>query len=171
MNYSEIFWTDVINGEGLRVSLFTSGCTIRCPGCFNTKAWDFNAGKRFTTDTMVDILKHVFNDKINYSGLSLLGGEPLDNMEGLIPLLEEFNRMNKVKNADKNVWIWSGRDLDEILKDEKKVDFLFKYCDTIVTGPFIEDLKDLTLKFRGSSNQKIYTIDKEYHTFTLREDL
>lgn len=171
MNYSEIFWTDTINGEGLRVSLFTSGCTIRCPGCFNTQAWDFNAGKKFTSDELTNILDHVFSDKINYAGLSLLGGEPLDNMEGLTPLLEEFRHMNKVKKTNKNVWIWSGRDLDVILEDKKKVDFLFKFCNTIVTGPFIEDLKDLTLKFRGSSNQKIYTIDKEHRTFILREDL
>lgn len=165
MNYSNIYWIDTINGKGLRVSLFTSGCSIRCPGCFNKETWDFNNGSLFTEEIENSILDTIFNEKIEYSGLSILGGEPLDNMKDLERLLNKFKERNKQNN--KNIWIWTGRTYDELINDKQKCDFLFKYCDIIVVGPFIENLKDLSLEFRGSKNQEIYKIDKTKNKFVL----
>lgn len=172
MNYADILYTDTINGTGLRVSLFVSGCTIHCPGCFNQKTWDFDFGKPFTEVEEDKIIETIFNPRIKYSGLSLLGGEPLDNMKGLIPLLEKF----KEKNIDgsKDVWIWTGRYMNSIRMKPEMVDFLRNYCDTIVAGPFVKDLKDLNLKFRGSANQLIYQVNKDPNNvkdFIVREDL
>lgn len=163
MNYSKIYYTDVINGDGLRVSLFVSGCTIHCKGCFNEDAWEFNSGRVFTDFEKDLILDQVFNTKIYYSGISLLGGEPLDNIIGLLPLMEEFRLRNLTDN--KNVWIWTGYTLEQIEENPNMKNFLLKYCNKAVIGPFIEEQKDLNLKFRGSKNQKVYTIDKENKTF------
>lgn len=153
MNYGKIYLNDVINGEGLRVSLFVSGCTIHCPGCFNKEAQDFNYGKPFTINEENKIINQLNNDKIKYKGLSILGGEPFDNAEELIPFVERV----KFDTKDKDIWIWSGYTEEQILKDNIKRE-LYNLCDYAVLGPFIENLKDLSLKFRGSSNQKIIKI-------------
>jgi len=161
MNYSKIYYIDTINGEGLRVSLFTSGCTIHCKGCFNKETWDFNHGESFTKEELEKIINTIFNDKgINYSGLSLLGGEPLDNIDGLIPLLKEFKKKNK--DNKKDVWIWTGRTIDYVNSNEKMKNFLLEYCDVVVAGPYIEEEKNLKLRFRGSNNQKIYLIKNNH---------
>lgn len=157
MNYSKIYYVDVINGNGLRASLFVSGCTIHCKGCFNKETWNFNNGNLFTELEEDKIIETIFNDKgIEYSGLSILGGEPLDNIDGLISLVSKFKKYNI--NNSKDIWLWTGYTLEQILKDEKKKQFLYNYINTVIVGPFDENLKDLTLKYRGSKNQNIYDI-------------
>lgn len=169
MNYSNIYLVDTINGEGLRVSLFVSGCTRHCKGCFNKETWDFNHGERFTEEKRKEIIETIFKSSIEYSGLSLLGGEPLDNIKGLMPLVRSFDSHNEKLNLKKNIWLWSGYTTDEILNDTCKRSFVFSHVDYIVAGPFIEEQKDLTLLFRGSSNQHIYKVNKETETFDLIE--
>jgi len=169
MNYSNLYLVDTINGEGLRVSLFVSGCTIHCKGCFNKEAWDFNNGKPFTTETLHDIINTIFDSTINYSGLSILGGEPLDNIKGLMNLVRVFKEKNEKANIKKNIWLWTGYTIDQINENTNKKSFVFSFCDYIVAGPFIEEEKDLTLRFRGSKNQHIYKVDKEKKTFELIE--
>jgi len=158
MNYSKIYWQDVINGDGLRISIFVSGCTIHCKGCFNTSAWNFNSGIPFTEDIIDEILFKISDPDIKYSGISILGGEPLDNIEGLLPFLIKFKKEREKLKDNKDVWIWTGYTIDEIRKDYKKMNLL-KYCNYAVVGPFIEEEKDLTLRYRGSKNQKIYRIN------------
>ena len=156
MNYSAIKKCDVANGPGVRVSLFVSGCTHHCKGCFNAETWDFNFGNEFTTaqeDEIIELLKP------NYiRGFSLLGGEPFEpsNQRVLVKLLK------KIKEAypEKTVWCYTGYLLDEELLAESRArcevtDEMLSYIDILVDGEFKEDLKDLKLRFRGSSNQRI----------------
>ena len=141
---------DVSNGEGVRVSLFTQGCNIHCPGCFNSAAWDYNGGKEFTLETIEVIISLMEEDYIK--GLSILGGEPfsLQNKDMLLELVAE------VKEAlpDKTIWIWSGHQYEELIKDDD-YKYILSYCDVLVDGPFIKDLKDDNLEWRGSSNQRV----------------
>lgn len=153
MNIMDIKWIDVINGDGLRLSIFTSGCTIHCKGCFNKTSWDFNAGYEFTNEIKNKIFKQMNESGYYYQGISILGGEPTDNSEELIEFIKEF-RKNCV---DKDIWIWTGRTIQEIEKNSKYLE-LINLCDVAVVGPFIESLKDLSLKYRGSSNQKIIDV-------------
>lgn len=152
----KIEWIDVINGEGLRLSIFTAGCSIHCPGCFNKKSWDYNAGEPFTRELKDKIFYIINNPHYNYAGLSILGGEPTDHAKELIEFIKEF----KEKCPDKNIWLWSGHTLEELLNYDDKRTELIEMCDVLVLGPFIEELKDLTLEFRGSSNQRIYRVGK-----------
>lgn len=168
MNYSNLYLVDTINGDGLRVSLFVSGCTIHCKGCFNKETWNFKNGNEFTDEIKNRILDTVFMKSINYQGLSILGGEPLDNINGLTPLLDEFIKRNE--NLKKDVWIWSGYTIDQINKDPKKKEFLLKYANKGVIGPFIEEQKDLTLRYRGSTNQHVFDINKCNGTITINEN-
>lgn len=163
MNYTQIYTHETINGLGLRVSLFVSGCTLHCYNCFNKSAWDFTYGQPFTEEIEDSIIKRIFNDKINFSGLSILGGEPLDNIEGLKSLVKKFNDKNS--DGTKNIWLWSGYTPNEIMRNEIKSEFVFNNCDIVVLGRYIDSKKDLTLKFRGSTNQKIYRVDKENKKF------
>lgn len=151
MNYIGLNKYDTANGEGIRISLFVSGCTLKCKGCFNEESWDFNAGKQFTIETLNEILKELGKDYI--SGLSILGGDPFES--------EHFNCIyNLVKTVkreypNKTIWIWTGR-LYEKIKDNRILD----YVDVLVDGPFIEKLKDPELQYRGSSNQRIINFKK-----------
>ena len=159
MNYAAIKWADVANGPGVRVSLFVSGCTHRCPGCFNEEAQDFAYGRPFTAaeeDKIVEALAPA-----HIKGLSLLGGEPFepDNQRALLPLLR------RVKEAypAKEIWCYSGYTLDrELWKDSRArcecTDEMLSLIDILVDGPFIEAKKDLNLRFRGSSNQRILNV-------------
>ena len=153
MRYSEIYYNSIINGKGIRVDLFVQGCTIHCKGCFNPSTWDFEGGKLFTEKEKNEIFKEI--EKPFYKGLSILGGEPLDSYFDVLKLCKDFK--NKFKNQNKDIWIWSGRNLDYILEEKK---LILPYVDYMVLGPFIEEEKDLTLSFRGSRNQKIYKINK-----------
>jgi len=157
MNYADIKKIDVANGEGVRVSVFVSGCNHHCKGCFNQCAWDFNYGKKFTEKEEQQIIDYMNHDYI--SGLSLLGGEPLEprNQEGLLPLVKKV----KEKFPNKDIWCYTGFDFE---KDNETTRELLKYIDIIVDGKFEEDKKDLKLQFRGSSNQKIVDVKKSLQT-------
>ena len=159
MNYGTIKPTDIANGEGVRVSLFVSGCTHYCPGCFNYVTWDFNYGEPFTEETEDEILNLLSRNYID--GLSLLGGEPMEpcNQRCLVNLVDRF----KEKYPNKTLWIYTGYTYDEDLIPGGKAycevtDRILDQCDVMVDGEFIESLKDISLKFRGSSNQRILNI-------------
>ena len=161
MNYADIKRIDVANGEGVRVSVFVSGCNHHCKGCFNECAWDFNYGNKFTEKQEEEVLKDLDHDYI--SGLSLLGGEPLEpaNQEGLLPLVKKA----KEKFPDKKIWCYTGFDFEKdvvgkMAKQSETTKELLKYIDVVVDGKFEEDKKDLKLKFRGSSNQRILDVQE-----------
>ena len=161
MNYADIKVADVANGKGVRVSLFVSGCTHHCKGCFNSQAWDFNYGKEFTEEDINRIINELDHPYI--AGLSLLGGEPLEhvNQKGILPLLKRF----KEKFPDKNVWCYSGYTFDKdivgnMFNKWPETKEVMSYIDVLVDGKFEEDKKDLNLKFRGSSNQRIIDVQK-----------
>ncbi|MBP3708585.1 MAG: anaerobic ribonucleoside-triphosphate reductase activating protein [Clostridia bacterium] len=159
MNYADIKRIDVANGEGVRVSVFVSGCTHHCKGCFNECAWDFNYGNKFTNEEIDKVLGYLSHDYIK--GLSLLGGEPLDpkNQEGLLPLVKKV----KEKFPEKDIWCYTGYDFEKdvigkMSKENQTSNELIKYFDVVVDGKFEEDKKDLKLRFRGSSNQRIIDV-------------
>ena len=159
MNYAEIKNCDIANGPGVRVSLFVSGCTHRCKGCFNEVAWDFNYGQPFTQDTIDEILKMLSPDYVK--GITLLGGEPFEpeNQPAILDLLRQV----KKQYPEKTVWAFSGYLFDkDILSGrlgpwEITKEYL-SYVDVLVDGPFVESKKDLNLRFRGSSNQRIIDV-------------
>ena len=163
MHVATIKWTDIANGEGVRISLFVSGCTHHCKNCFNQVAWDFDYGQPFTEELEDAILQNLGEDFI--AGLSLLGGEPMEpqNQKGLLSLL----RRAKEKYPHKTIWCYTGNELDEssgLFKEkDKNTDItgeLLSYIDVLVDGKFIEELKDIRLKFRGSSNQRVLDLPK-----------
>lgn len=156
MNYSGIKYSDMINGEGIRVSLFVSGCTHKCKGCFNRDTWDCDYGNEFTEKEEKEIFDYI--EKYNFiKGISLLGGDPTyyKNIEPLLEFLKKF----KQKFPQKTIWIWSGFTWEQILQDKKKFE-LIKMCDILIDGKFILEQKDLNLKWRGSSNQRVIDIKK-----------
>ena len=159
MNYADIKRVDVANGEGVRVSVFVSGCNHHCKGCFNQCAWDFNYGNEFTEKEEEEVIDDLNHDYI--SGLTLLGGEPLEpvNQEGLLPLVKKV----KEKFPDKKIWCYTGFDFEKdvvgkMVKESNTTKELLKYIDVLVDGKFEEDKKDLKLRFRGSSNQRILDV-------------
>ena len=158
MNYSQLIACDTANGEGVRTSLFVSGCTNHCPGCFNQEAQDFNYGKLYTQDTENILLDYIKQPYI--SGLSILGGDPLcqDDM-GLITL--NF-LAHKVHSLGKTVWLWTGFKWEDFnfTNNFSLQSLLLSACDVVVDGPFIEAEKDLSLAFRGSRNQRIIDVRK-----------
>lgn len=161
MNYADIKTNDVANGVGIRVSLFVSGCTHHCKNCFNPETWDFNYGKTFT-DTEADFIIESCKPP-HIAGLTLLGGEPLEfiNQQGILPLLKRF----KETYPGKTIWCYTGYDFEEdiIGKMMRQWDFtpsLMSYLDILVDGEFVEEKKDLGLRFRGSSNQRIIDVQK-----------
>lgn len=165
MFYANIKKYDVANGVGVRVSLFVSGCTHRCKGCFNAEAWDFSYGKPYTGETEEEILDALDKDYI--AGLSLLGGEPFEpqNQRALLPLLRKFRE----RYPQKDVWCYSGYTFDTDLQAGGRAhceatDEMLSMLDILVDGEFVEDLKDLKLRFRGSANQRIIDVPR-----TLRE--
>ncbi len=146
MNYGSIKKTDVANGEGVRVSLFVSGCRNHCIGCFNPETWDFCYGKPFTKETEDEIIEALRPSWIQ--GLSVLGGEPTEeeNENALIPFLERV----RVELPDKDIWLYSGYTW-EMLQGER----ILELVDVLVDGPFLLEQKDAGLAFRGSRNQRI----------------
>lgn len=159
MNYATIKERDIANGPGVRVSLFVSGCTHRCKGCFNQVAWDFEYGEPFTQDTIDKILDLLAPDFVR--GLTLLGGEPFEpqNQGPLLSLLRQV----KGKYPEKSIWAFSGylfdRDIYPCrLGDPAVTRELIGYLDVLVDGPFVESRKDLSLRFRGSDNQRLIDV-------------
>lgn len=159
MNYAAIKNCDIANGPGVRVSLFVSGCTHRCKGCFNEVAWDFDYGNAFTQDTIDTILSMLEPDYVK--GLTVLGGEPFEpeNQADVVKLLRQV----KDKFPQKSVWAFSGYLFDKDIINQRlgpwevTKEFL-SFLDVLVDGPFIEAQKDLTLRFRGSSNQRLIDV-------------
>lgn len=153
MNYAQIRQFDIANGEGIRTTLFVSGCTFNCKGCFNKKYQDFNYGTQFTDEIQNKIINYLKFDYV--SGLSILGGEPFMQDKNLL----DFIIRVKTTLENKTIWVWSGFTFEEILQDTRKRELL-KHIDVLVDGQFVEELKDLTLKFKGSSNQRIIDVQK-----------
>ena len=159
MNYAELKSYDIANGPGVRVSLFVSGCTHRCKGCFNREAWDFDYGQPFDDAVMDRILEFLKPDYIK--GITYLGGEPLDpkNQAGLLTLSQKI----KDRFPNKSIWCFTGYILErDILSGKLGPDALelLKLCDVLVDGPFLEEQKNLRLKFRGSENQRLLDLPK-----------
>ncbi|MBQ8780360.1 MAG: anaerobic ribonucleoside-triphosphate reductase activating protein [Oscillospiraceae bacterium] len=159
MNYGEIKNFDIANGEGVRVSLFVSGCTHCCKGCFNPETWDFSYGRPYTAETEDSIIKMLEFEYID--GFSLLGGEPFEpeNQRVLVKTLSRLKR----ELPEKTVWCYTGYLFDkELLKESRArcecTDEMLSMIDVLVDGEFKEELKDITLSFRGSSNQRIIDV-------------
>ena len=162
MHYGTIKFNDIANGEGVRVSLFVSGCSNHCKECFNPETWNFEYGKPFTAETEKIILDALKSDFVN--GLTLLGGEPFEprNQKELLPLVKKVRTMY----PNKTIWAYSGFRLeDELLKEgcyancEHTLEIL-KNIDILVDGRFDRDLRDIRLNFRGSSNQRIILVQE-----------
>lgn len=157
MNYSGIKYSDMINGEGIRVSLFVSGCSHHCKECFNSVTWNPDFGDIFT-DTVEDKILNYFEKYRNsLKGISLLGGDPTYHSN--IPVLKKFINRFKERFPEKNIWIWSGYTWEDILS-KKELISLISLCDVLVEGKFQIENKNLNLKWRGSSNQRVIDIKK-----------
>lgn len=152
MRYNQIREMDISNGPGVRVSIFMQGCHFHCKNCFNKETWDFEGGKEFTEDTIKKILQ--LSNKEYIKGLSILGGEPMhpNNIEGTTKLAKAF----KEEYPDKTIWVWSGYKFDKDLKDKD----VLKYIDVLVDGTYKEKLHNPTLKWKGSSNQRVIDVQK-----------
>ena len=173
MNYATIKPRDIANGPGVRVCLFVSGCTHHCKGCFNQEAWDFDFGSPFTQETIDYILEQLSPTFVK--GLTLLGGEPFEPQNQ--PAIVELLRQIKAKYPGKSIWAFSGYLFDrDILAGRLGESAITReylsYLDVLVDGPFIEAQKNLTLRFRGSENQRLIDVPKslESGTVVLWED-
>ncbi len=162
MNFATVKYFDIANGEGVRTSLFVSGCRRGCKNCFNSVAWDFTAGEPFDADVEEEILKsldHPFCD-----GLSILGGEPMEpeNQAGLVGFVERVRRAYP-RGAGKTIWCYTGDTLEELMLGGRHhtevTDRLLAALDILVDGPFVQELYDISLRFRGSSNQRVIDMD------------
>ena len=161
MYYGEIKKTDVANGYGVRVSLFVSGCTRRCKNCFNAETWSFTYGEPFTAETEEELLRALAPSYIN--GLSVLGGEPMEpeNQRALLPFLKRV----RARFPQKDIWCYTGSTLETDLSPGggnycEATDRLLAQIDVLVDGAVVEELKDITLQFRGSSNQRLIDLKK-----------
>ena len=150
MRYNKIRKMDISNGPGVRVSIFMQGCSFHCKNCFNPETWDFNGGKEFDDSTIDEVLD--LCGKSHVKGLSILGGEPMhpNNIEATTKLAKAF----KEKYPTKNIWAWSGFKFDEDLKGKE----VLNYIDVLVDGTYNNELNDPTLKWRGSSNQRVIDV-------------
>ena len=155
MNYANIKTYSIENGTGVRVSLFVSGCTHHCKDCFNEQAWDFEYGNPFTADTENAVIEALAPDYM--AGITLLGGEPMEpvNQRGLLPLLKRIRK----ELPQKTVWAYTGYVYEDLLEGGRAhcevTEELLSLCDILVDGPFIADKKNISLRFRGSENQRI----------------
>lgn len=152
MNFAQIRKYDVANGPGIRTTIFVTGCTHKCHNCFNEEYQDFDFGDPWTQKETDEVIEDLKLDEVK--GLTILGGEPFQNEVDLLQVLRDIK-----KEVQKDIWIFSGYTYEEILKDEDKKKLL-EECDVLVDGRFVEALKDLSLRFRGSSNQRIIDIKK-----------
>nr|WP_307776144.1 anaerobic ribonucleoside-triphosphate reductase activating protein [uncultured Cetobacterium sp.] len=157
MNYSDVKYTDMINGEGIRVSLFVSGCSHHCKDCFNSDTWDPDYGSPFTENIENEILSYFKKYDKSIKGLSLLGGDPtyFSNIEPLSKFLIKF----KEQFPNKDIWIWSGYTW-EVISSSPKLLTLVSLCDVLIDGKFTPEKKDLNLKWRGSKNQRVVDVQK-----------
>lgn len=170
MNYAEIKTCDIANGEGVRVSLFVSGCTHHCKNCFNKDTWSFDYGKPFTDETEDYIIKELKPGYID--GLTLLGGEPFEpqNQRALLPFLRRVRGLY----PNKNIWCYTGYLFDKELLNESRArceatDEMLSLIDVLVDGEFVQELYSITLQFKGSSNQRIIDVKKSLNSKTVEE--
>lgn len=156
MNYSKIRKFDVSNGPGIRTTLFVSGCTNNCDGCFNKDLQDFNYGEKWTKETEEEFIGYVKNP--NIKGVNILGGEPMDQTQDkdLINLLKRIKEETK-----KSIWLWSGYLYEDIIKNEERLSIL-SFVDVLIDGRFEIDKRNISLKYRGSSNQRIIDVLKSF---------
>lgn len=159
MNYAEIKTCDIANGAGVRTSLFVTGCRHRCQGCFNPDTWDFHAGKPFDRETERQILESLVPDYV--SGISVLGGEPLEPENQ--PALAVFLERVRAEFPHKSIWLWTGFTWESLALDTSRartqyLPRILGSLDVLVDGPFVEARKDLLLRFRGSSNQRVLDV-------------
>lgn len=152
MRYNKIRKMDISNGPGVRVSIFMQGCSFHCKNCFNPETWDFKSGTEFTDETIDKIIDLANNDYIK--GLSILGGEPMhpNNIKCTTKLAKKFKEIY----PDKTIWVWSGFLFDRDLKDKE----VLNYIDVLVDGRYEDELHDFTLKWKGSSNQRVIDVKK-----------
>ena len=155
MNYHNIKTDDMLNGDGLRVTCWVSGCNMGCFNCYNPQTWDFDSGIPFTEETMQEILYDLSKPYIK--GCTLSGGHPLDPHNA--PKVLEIVKRVKMVFPNKDIWIYSGYEWENIIKDETLREIL-KYTDVLVDGAYVDELRDISLPFRGSSNQKIIDVQK-----------
>ena len=165
MNYCNIKKFDIANGEGVRTTLFVSGCTNRCEHCFQPETWDFNYGEEFTKEVEDDIIRSLEPYYVN--GLTLLGGEPFEPENQ--PALTAFLRRVRAERPDKNVWCFTGFTLEELLENgsyprTEFTDEMLSMIDVLVDGRFVNSLKNISLRFRGSSNQRIINVKETMST-------
>lgn len=156
MNYAKIVPCDIANGEGVRVSLFVSGCNHHCPGCHNPQTWDANAGQPFTEETLDELIELLRPDYIQ--GLTLTGGDPLypENRETIRKILL---RMKKEFGCKKDYWVWTGYAWEDLLRQQDAIGVLIR-TDVLIDGPFIEEQKDISLPYMGSKNQRVINVKK-----------
>lgn len=179
MNYASLKTYDTANGPGVRVSLFVSGCEHHCKDCFNSEAWDFNYGKEFTEDTLHQIIESM--NKTWIYGITFLGGEPM-NPKNVITVSEIIARL-RCSFPNKTIWVYSGYTLEELLSRYQNMFIdsntnrdaafatgsILKNIDVLVDGRFVAEKKDLKLRFRGSSNQRIIDMKKYWETGEITE--
>lgn len=153
MNYSRIKWHDISNGPGVRASLFVSGCTHKCSGCFNEVTWDFDYGEAWDTETENKFIEHLKKPEI--VGVNILGGEPLQQGRPLLNLVKRIN-----EEVKKPIWLWTGYTFEELMKkhDGDPNKLILNHIDVLIEGRFVEAKKDLSLKYRGSTNQRVIDI-------------
>lgn len=162
MNYSKIKYYDIANGPGIRTSLFVSGCNLHCKGCFNREAWDFNSGDPFTIEVQTKVIESLRSDYI--SGLTVLGGEPFEP-RNQTALFSFFKKVRSLTSSCKSIWVFSGHTWNELtLPSTYNVPSLtsdmLNLVDVLVDGPFIQSKYDISLRFKGSSNQRIIDVRK-----------
>ena len=162
MNYQEIKPLDITNGVGIRTTIFVTGCEHYCVDCFNKELWDFNSGKLYTVKTEQEIIKNIGNDMIQ--GLSILGGEPLhpNNCVNVFKLTKRVKQLY----PKKDIWIWSGYTIEE-LGEMFNINRLLKYVDVLVDGKYEKKNRDMKLKYKGSSNQRVIDIQKTLNESTI----
>jgi len=155
VNYHQYYPVDVVNGPGTRCTLFVAGCEHKCKGCYNASTWKVNSGKLFTQDIEDQILKDLADTDIVRQGLSLSGGDPLHpaNVSAILQLVKRV----KNETPSKDIWLWTGYTLNELNTAQKQV---LKFIDVLIDGKFVAELKDVTLLWRGSSNQIIHYLRK-----------
>lgn len=161
MNYATIKYFDIANGPGVRTCLFVSGCTHKCPGCFNYEAWDFNFGEAFDEDIQNKLIESLEPDYVD--GMTILGGEPMEpsNQQALVNFVERVRETYQ----EKSLWMFTGDTYEDLIDENSErhtpyTNRILKALDVLVDGKFVEDLKDITLRFRGSSNQRLIDLAK-----------
>lgn len=154
MNYAQIRKLDVTNGPNVRTTLFVSGCTHNCNGCFNKDQQNFNYGDEFTKETEDKFISYTLNPYVK--GVNILGGEPMQQIKDdtLLNLLKRINKETK-----KSIWLWSGYTFEEIIKNPKRLELL-KQVDVLIDGKFQLANRNISLKYRGSSNQRVINVAK-----------